>query len=87
MEIETNINCPGVRYPDKRLALVDLDKKDTVAQADSNKFLVRITMIGDCKNLVTTNNRCNLTNKSCIFRELPEIETYRFDEYEGDLID
>jgi hypothetical protein len=77
MELETAIVCPLIDNK-SRLNLADLNVKPTDPIDVSDKFMVRMTMINKCKHLALdlgpgNNQKCNLTEKSCIFRELPEI--------------
>lgn len=85
MEFETAIKCPGLNFLNKsRLSLVDLNNIPADLTDNSEKFSVRIIMIGRCKKL-QEENRCNLTNKECVFRNLPIFE--RIDFEDGDFGD
>jgi len=79
-ELETTIRCPGVNYlSELRLSLVGLNNMATELPDDSERFVVRISMINKCKKL-GLDNQCDLTNQNCIFRELPPIDREDFEE-------
>lgn len=74
MEFETFIRCPGLDNLSKsKLTLVDLTDFSTELETDSEKFMVRISMFNKCKKM-RDDNRCDLTEKYCIFKDLPPIE-------------
>lgn len=81
MELVTSIICPGLNK--SRISLVDLNNIPTDLTDNSEKFIVRITMIGRCKKL-QKENRCNLTNKECVFGGLPVSEIIDFEESDYD---
>ncbi len=86
MELETIIKCSGLNYSTKsRLSLVDLNDMPDGLTDNTEKFSVRITMIGRCKKL-QGENRCNLNDKKCIFGDLQPIERIDLedDEFEDD---
>ena len=76
MEFVTSIICPGLNK--SRFSLVDLNDISTDLSYDFNKIAVKITRLGRCENLLPE-NKCNLTDNECIFRELPEIERIDFE--------
>ncbi|HNY04415.1 MAG TPA: hypothetical protein PKI92_01520 [Candidatus Woesebacteria bacterium] len=84
MEFETTIRCQGLEDLSKsRLSLVDLNDLPTDPANSSEKFMVRITKLDECKK-IGPDNRCNLTGKNCIFRDLPPIESENIDEEDFD---
>jgi len=86
LEVETAIKCPGLTFSNNsRLSLVDLNNIPSDLTDNSELFSVRITMIGRCKEM-SGENRCNLTKKECIFKELPIFDRIDFedDSFEDD---
>ena len=87
MEFETLIRCPGLdNSSNSRLTLVDLNDNSTDFAKDAENFMVRITMLNKCKKM-GKDNRCDLTDELCIFRDLPpiervDVEDEDFDDFE-----
>jgi hypothetical protein len=84
LELEMAISCQGNFSSGKsRVSFVDSDIISNDQKGEIGKFVVRMTMLNRCKNL-SPNNRCNLTNESCVFKELLPIERENFEDEDFD---